>query len=492
MILHIETLTPLHVGSGRELQGNFEYLFFPEDKRIALVDDKKVLDILGKENIHQWISTIDRRESLLSLLEGRSRNELHAADVGRRTMLIRGSAPGIEQNIREQIHDGMGKPYLPGSSVKGAIRTVVFTGELKKKSLLVHEKENMGYEKWNRKTEQKEFNYQDKNLSKKLLGQDPNQDIFRLLRPGDAFFHHTVAIPTHVLNKKHNGWVADDRLKMYIEAIPTGEESWLQLSQPEALLACLQKAEHARKDPFPKGFNKASLGWQALSQQINAHTARLIQKELDLWEQEGRPDELLPYMEKLQELLAEIASSAAGSCVLRIGFGGGVAAKTGGWQQELMSKADFMHWGKTFRGGKPDFLFPKTRRMSPDGEPLGFVRLQEIDTAAHQALQKRLQANAAKVEKELEKVFVPEPVKPQYYGGRLGKGSIIDAFVFSNTQGQKNKRIHLYLAKGKDHELFLNYPADIIAGKYILVEILQMEGDVVTNVRFRGLKKENR
>ena len=49
--VQIETLSPVHVGSGVELQSNFEYLYFADENCLVVIDDAKVLDILGEDNL---------------------------------------------------------------------------------------------------------------------------------------------------------------------------------------------------------------------------------------------------------------------------------------------------------------------------------------------------------------------------------------------------------------------------------------------------------
>jgi hypothetical protein len=193
-------------------------------------------------------------------------------------------------------------------------------------------------------------------------------------------------------------------------------------------------------------------------------------------------------MEKLEALLKETES--AESCILRVGFGGGNASKTGGWQQDLMLDRDYQNWKKTGKHRTGNFLFPKTRRQSPAGEPLGYIRLRAIDADEHSQLQARMAKQAAAQQTELKRVFIPEAVKPQFYKGRLRKGSTVDAYVFKDSQG-KQKRIQLYLAAGNTPQMMLSYPADVILGKLIQVEILQMEGEQVTSVRFKGIKRKN-
>lgn len=70
-LIKITTLTPTHIGSGIDFQGNVEYLWFSDDLQAAVVDDKKILSIIEKENIGHWVSCIEKGESLMALLQKR-------------------------------------------------------------------------------------------------------------------------------------------------------------------------------------------------------------------------------------------------------------------------------------------------------------------------------------------------------------------------------------------------------------------------------------
>ena len=124
--LNIQTLTPLHIGSGRELGYNFDYLKF--GKEIAVTDSKKILGILGTENIGQWVNAIDRGEDIVSLIK-RRKNDITAPDVAQRILQIKDNVPNNRPvPIKEQLHLGSPlRPILPGSSIKGSIRTALLT-----------------------------------------------------------------------------------------------------------------------------------------------------------------------------------------------------------------------------------------------------------------------------------------------------------------------------------------------------------------------------
>ena len=63
--IHVKALTPVHIGSGNELKGNYEYIFFPKENVIAVISPTKILSKIGVENIDKWIAVIDNEKNLL-------------------------------------------------------------------------------------------------------------------------------------------------------------------------------------------------------------------------------------------------------------------------------------------------------------------------------------------------------------------------------------------------------------------------------------------
>jgi hypothetical protein len=54
------------------------------------------------------------------------------------------------------------------------------------------------------------------------------------------------------------------------------------------------------------------------------------------------------------------------------------------------------------------------------------------------------------------------------------------------------KKVRVYVGKDKDVDLQIRYQDNGILGQIILVEVASMDGDNVTGVKFKGMKKENR
>jgi CRISPR-associated protein Csm5 len=333
----VETLTPVHIGSGRELMGNFEYLFFKKDRKIALIDEHKVLNLIGTDQIDKWVSIIDQGGNLLHYLLQRTRN-LQAKDVSQRIISVPDQGPEQgkhAQTILEQLHNGTGKPMLPGSSLKGALRTAVFTGlllEYKAPGRLLQETYK---KKWDRKKNREIYTFKDKELQKKLLGENANQDTFRMLRTGDIHFTQTEAFPTLTVNKKYNGWMMDSKISPYLECIPSGQKSICELS----IIKNRNILDSLANIPFKT--------WEELCAIVNDHTRRLLKDELAFWESEHNPPLTATYLEHLQKLLKQIPEDHE-ACLLRIGYGSGVNFMIGGWQSELMDDDLYEHWRDSF------------------------------------------------------------------------------------------------------------------------------------------------
>jgi CRISPR-associated protein Csm5 len=368
MKVKIQTLAPVHVGSGKEFQPKFEYLYFKDERLVALIDDVKVLEILRKENIGQWIACIEKRESLLDLLKT-YRPNLCAADVAQRTFPL---SKGTEKAIREQMHTLNDKALLPGTSVKGAIRTVLFAHLMSQKV----ETADSTVKRRNRNTNIA-TDFFDKPALEQFFGKDPNHDIFRLLHIGDTNFDSTICETVNVINLMRNGWEIDSKLTQIVETLPNGSTSELAWSFNHETLKQANKREGANY--FSP--NAELLKMPNLFKLINAHTQRLIDSEIKYWANEKFiPHALGNYLEDLANIRKHTEESEK-SCVLRLGWGSGFRSMTGDWH-DAMTNDDYHDLVKHLRD-KPKkgkfydegLIFPKTLRLLESGQPLGFVKL---------------------------------------------------------------------------------------------------------------------
>lgn len=351
----ISTISPVHIGKGSELQGNFEYLYFKDENLVAVIAPKKVLGVLGDDNLHQWIACIDNNQPLMPLLRDR-KSDLRSVHIADRTFKM---TTASDKPIRIQLHSGNRKPMIPGSSLKGAIRTALFAEWVLDNPGQVKDKRNL-----------KDFrnNWSDKIINNLAFGNDPNHDIFRLLQVGDSYFSLTEAYSTNVINKHHSDWRIKSELTQVVEAIPAGQTAHFRICYNETL------ANRAGQNYFNR--NQSNLQFNELFPMINSHTKRLLEDEIDYWDNSaGNPSALEDYLDEMKTIYEITNGCNLQQCVIRLGWGSGFRSMTGDWHGK-MTDDDYYAMVRSIRPRHPeDLVFPKTTRFINGGVPLGFVKL---------------------------------------------------------------------------------------------------------------------
>ncbi len=162
----VTTLTPLHIGDGNELKKDFDFVI-----RNGRTYRLNVDAILDAKDPSLWQA---RDGSYLP-----PERLLQDADFNNRDF-FRYVLPGVPRSgktdarVKEFIKDAHDRPYIPGSSVKGALRTALaWTGwdEVRPKldrAAIGRSKSRAGQP-----------------LEKKIFGPDPNYDLLRALHVSD-------------------------------------------------------------------------------------------------------------------------------------------------------------------------------------------------------------------------------------------------------------------------------------------------------------------
>ncbi|NER01049.1 MAG: type III-A CRISPR-associated RAMP protein Csm5, partial [Cyanothece sp. SIO2G6] len=126
------TSPALHIGSESQRLSPFEYV--ATDQYVYLPDVNALTSALlarGKAYLDAYIGRLERREEITSLLEdalGRDWPQAQAPDGRIVFPENRRSLRQTNQQIsdlRPMIRNGLGEIYIPGSSIKGAIRTAI-------------------------------------------------------------------------------------------------------------------------------------------------------------------------------------------------------------------------------------------------------------------------------------------------------------------------------------------------------------------------------
>jgi CRISPR-associated protein Csm5 len=361
----IETITPVHIGSGILFQKDIEFLRIGEF--LGIIDDKKVLKLIGEEQIGTWVSMIEKGEPLLPYLQKRSK-DLDLEDVCSRTMAFFAENVSNCLTLKEQIHTGTGKPYIPGSSIKGAVRTAIFNSLIHKSGSVTEQQLK------NRK------NYLDDSfISKKLFGKDPNHDSLRFLQITDAIFEQGDTIATNMMSMNHTerSTRLDRKVSQLTEAVGEEVEAPFRIS--------IDHKKLGENIKYKKIFTNVDFlnSLPALFKLINDHTLKLLQEERKVWNDLSNEHAVTEYLEKIEELIALASPCGENEAMLRLGHGSGWNFMTGAWPKDPKIVPDDHLYEQIINRSRPgnqkkyaEYMFPKTRRMDEDGFLLGFVKIK--------------------------------------------------------------------------------------------------------------------
>jgi len=379
----LDVISPLHIGTGEKLSSK------------SFVRQGSVLVVADENRLLTWATADPRRASaFVHFAEsqdglGRFLNQHHAllSDIAAYQVGYEGD--DYPRNVQVFIKDVKHQPYLPGSSLKGSLRSALLRGAMIHDPDLVR-KANRTLEPMVRK--------KDKSASRALerlafvphekadKSRQSNYDLIRVLSVSDSGSVESgrlAASKVRVLSVQHDGSLrfktkrhGDKPMDIYAETLRPGTRLALTVTYNGALL---QGIGPARQLDFATTDLLFDIGTYC-----RLAASNLIEQEIAFYTRHRQPD----LVEWYEHRLSELEKMKGNTCLLPIGWGTGFDAKA---VTDLLDEAVFesvVYKYKNTRGlGKPGGRgrwlgpddSPKSRKIAvrPDGrlEPLGWVRL---------------------------------------------------------------------------------------------------------------------
>ncbi|MBE7557387.1 MAG: type III-A CRISPR-associated RAMP protein Csm5 [Anaerolineales bacterium] len=356
----VTPLTPLHVGSGTLLLKDYDFAVqgnatwrINEDALLEAqnVDDTRLAETLARTPPAQLLKPADFRLDspyFRYRLVGKPR----AMDAG--------------AQLQEQLKTARDEVFLPGSSLKGAIRTALAWHGWTEKGL----KPDVRDLERNRK-------FAGQRLEREIFGADPNHDLLRALQVSDsapAGKDRLLVLNAQVVTRGSLGSPIE------LEAVQPDTPFHLTFKVDRALFN-----QWARTNGFRLGGNP---GWLVqLPEFIQRHTNQRLKAEAAWFKERAGAEQTANFYQQLLQ-----AQLPAQSCLLQLGWGTGWSDKTYGshlqQDQGFMEQiiADYRLAMGQRRKGDP---FPKSRRVTArvvkdqagktqqrPGLPLGWVLME--------------------------------------------------------------------------------------------------------------------
>lgn len=217
----LKVISPIHIGSVDQKLTPFEYI--QQGQYVYQISDEKLSLFLQKKNlIDAYVNAVERdghRFRLLDFLRSKritlTETELIDISNGRKTRIL---GSGL-QDYRPFIRDGMSKLYIPGTSIKGVIRTAILYNALLNFKTNNRDRfqknivESIEYTKPYRFKKKSPFErIQEEWLENFRLSNksnSPNTDWLRMIHITDAYpvnFVETNLIPINIFKKEVLGW----------------------------------------------------------------------------------------------------------------------------------------------------------------------------------------------------------------------------------------------------------------------------------------------
>lgn len=360
----IEVLTPVHIGSGVKLAKGID--FTVTNNSVTIVPQSDLLRYLEQNP--------DEMEKFIN--SGYKLDKINIGSLGKKYAI---SSERVTE-IGEFERNGFGKPYIPGSSLKGSLRTIL----LKKRFDSLDTKEKSVFLKLVTSSKKE---WASEPVLKKLFGDTPNENLMRVLEVFDAEFEDVDLTKVLILSLVNDqgtnyGWKQlwgsrknvpepSDASQIFVEALPIGAKGYSSISLSNFLF----------NDPIAKKelkFSEPVLSdVEEFIKIINSYSREKLNEEKDFFIKLNSTRQLNGVISNIDSLINQVNNLQKDEMMLRISWGSGWKGMTGdfldqNWLNSFRSK---------YRMGKNNFpIFPKTRRIVfEDNEPkylTGWIKIK--------------------------------------------------------------------------------------------------------------------
>lgn len=370
--IEMTTITPLAVGAGNDNEWALGFDYVQKNEKVYILDMNKVrqssvnIDRLSQMFLKSDVTGISTL--LGNDLEGVSRYVFDSPAT---------TTNPIKSFLRTQLFD---KPIVAGSSIKGAIRSVLFT------ALRDNECDD-----------------------KAVFGEMKDGTVFmRFIRVGDMEMPTTCLVNTKVFNlrkegnKWAGGWKHDKHettghfkqtgFNTLYECVPSGKQGYGSIVMAAHAFKMLkQMTQNDPKVTISHAQQKTNVmqgGISGLFELINNATKTYLQKEKAFFEKYKavRSDEVIDNIDYLLSLVPNDGSY----CIMKMSAGAGFHSITGDWQHDDYDQTG--EWTDEYGVVRKNYNSRKIAEFDGKLQLMGFVKMRTMNEQEFTRVETSLQA----------------------------------------------------------------------------------------------------
>ena len=369
----IELLSPLHIGTGTTLLQGVDWI--QEGPWIYVADQDKLLGAV----LDRATARGDREVEVINAITGMTIDDLHRAGWLAREDIRDGSPlfryrmrgePAMNQ-IAEAIKDVYGQPYLPGSSLKGALRTVLAVGGA---SVL---KTDLGRPGRSR-------SWAAQPIERDIFGPDPNHDLLRALQVSDSSPVEATQLDLVRVNvfptAQQSRYGRSRGLDVDVEALRKGTELVATIKIDGTLFG--DETPYGRAVEKELGFGRKRQWLTSLPRWAQTVAGQRIADEIEFFESKREGETAARFYKRLSRIWEGLGEN---EFLVQVGWGTGWQSKTFG--SLLQGDREAFEWlVRQYRLSPQDRRrqagqrFPKSRKLVRRGErpaePLGWMKVK--------------------------------------------------------------------------------------------------------------------
>ena len=353
--LHLTTLSPIHIGSGK----SYRCCEFVPAKDKLNGNDTKIIKRVDLTNYYSSLSD-DKKDNFLAGLTN-SNFKLEQFDKKIKKDFVRyqciDNSHDSFKNVQEHIKTS-DKLYIPGSSIKGAIRTAIFYDLLTEDDM-----DNIGRDIFSNP-------FLSDDLLKKHFssgfGNDAQNNIFRFMQVADTTTTNLPKIEQVLIimasngQRKNKSYSIKSNIKSYLETIGANKKF-------KSRLTTTFDSNIYRKLKLEDKSEILNLNY--LKDVLFKFSQDLIYYEMDFADKYD-----IDYLSKFYENLNK--KNTVDAPLLKIGAGSGLMATSIAMKLKEYNPLSFERVRKSFNRRNYEFEFPKSRKVTKQKKPFGWVKLE--------------------------------------------------------------------------------------------------------------------
>jgi hypothetical protein len=479
----LETVSPVHIGSLDEKKWHkgMNYVYVGQEKKVYILDENRFFPLLAQK--YGFALEFSDIERFINDVGNKKIANLRLKDL---SYFISNLNYTHNEPIRPMIVTGLDIPYIPGSSLKGAIRSALFKAWYKR--------------------EAGDEGLKSSKLEERVFGKIGN-NLMKFLTVGDTHFNwdETELYNSKIFNiyKQERDWVSgwkhnrqggnnasfnERDFTTALHCIKPQTKGVLQIGVNKNLLhmglriieftPALKNSYLQKEQPLTELFKI-----------LTRHSREYLQRELAFYRHFSGADyrqELIEYVELLLER-ADKLENQPDKALIRLGFGSGFHSITGDWQypdhtqtvkSERAKKYKTRRWLFSNYEGNFQFYLPGFVQLSIIAEPQEAKAIQERIILPDRARQNQpLDSDTPGVTPP------PTELTPPPYKGKLKEGAKeVPAKVIAQSGAEVTFEL---LLEGGNQQAKARYASSLSIGSWHYVIIKSMNKGKVERVEYQ-------